>query len=380
MRRRDLLVSLSLIGGRALAGPGRSRPPADAGVAQSTPKPLAFPHQRPIVAFTTSPDGLLLATGAECSPSHADDALEGVACWDLQTLTVRWVTRLEGGVGLNDRLGGALAFSPDGRLLGANFHTNALALLDVSTGQLLKELRLTRDDGPPAWCWSNAPAHPDSVVVEAAGQLHLASVNGARAILPEPLGWPLAFDPTGLVVLSNRVLSRGSTRYPLVTTNGARQISAAISRTAIVVGTEAGEVLVVDRASFAVRHRVSIKAGALSVSRRGDVVVVILPSHSDAVIVRNGRPEPVPGPLARRDWLGFNDGRAVAVSPDGARIATVSPAGAVFEVTGGRVSQLGTVDGADTVSWPVDHRVVALGPRVVGVIEPGRGVVLTSRL
>ena len=123
-----------------------------------------------------------------------------------------------------------------------------------------------------------------------------------------------------------------------------------------------------------------MKCGALSVSRRGDVVVVILKSGTDAVIVRNGRAEAVPGPLARRDWLSFKDGRAVAVSADGSRVATVSPSGEVNEVTGGKRRQLGTVEGADTVIWPTEDRLVALGPRVVAVIEPGRGVVLNSRL
>ena len=120
---------------------------------------------------------------------------------------------------------------------------------------------------------------------------------------------------------------------------------------------------------------------------RGDVVVVILPNGTEAVLVRNGRAEPVPGPLARRDWLTFNDGRAVAVSPDGSRTVTVNPAGEVFEVNPAtlvervaRRTLLGVVEGADTVIWPTDDRVVALGQRVVGVINPGRGVVLTSRL
>lgn len=48
-------------------------------------------------------------------------------------------------------------------------------------------------------------------------------------------------------------------------------------------------------------------------------------------------------PLARRDWLALSEG-------------------------------------ADTVLWAADDRVVALGQCVVSVIEPGKGVVLTSRL
>lgn len=372
MKRRDLLVSLPLLAHQVFAG---TRGSTDAGT-----KPLPFPHGQPLVAFDTSPDGRLLATGAECTPAHADDALEGVACWDLKTLGVKWVTRLDGGVGLNDQLSRGVAFSADGRLLGANFQTNAVALLDATSGGVLNELNLSNNDGAPPWCWSADAARPDTVVVLAAGRLHLAPAKGRAQPLEANAGRPIAFDGAGVAVVSRDALSRGAASHPLATKNGARLVSVAVSSTAIIVGTEPGELLVVDRRTFAVRHRLAQPCGALSVSRRGDVVVVILPNGTDAVLVRNGRPEPVPGPLARRDWLTFNDGRAVAVSPDGSRVATVSPAGEVVEVTAGKRTRLGVVEGADTVIWPTDDRVVALGQRVVGVIEPGRGVVLTSRL
>ncbi|MBM4782915.1 MAG: hypothetical protein GQE15_34995 [Archangiaceae bacterium] len=377
MKRRDFLVSWSLLASQALAGARTSSAP-DAGTPPT--KALPFPHGQPLVAFDTSPDGRLLATGAECTPAHADDPLEGVACWDLQTLTVKWATRLDGGVGLNDQLARGVAFSPDGRLVGANFHTNAVALLDAATGSVLTELNLSSADGPPPWCWSADPARRDSVVVLAEGRHHLAPAKGRTQPLEAPVGRPIALDASGLAVVARDALSRGATTHPLATKNGARVVSVAVSSTALVVGTEPGELLVIDRRSFSVRHRVAVACGALSVSRRGDVVVVILPNGTEAVLVREGRLEPVPGPLARRDWLAFNDGRAVAVSPDGARVATVSPAGEVVEVTAGKQSRLGVVEGADTVIWPSEGRVVALGQRVVGVIEPGRGVVLTSRL
>lgn len=379
MKRRDLLVSLPLLAHQAFAG---TRGSTDAGT-----KPLPFPHGQPLVAFDTSPDGRWLATGAECTPAHADDPLEGVACWDLQTLGVKWVTRLEGGVGLNDQLSRGVAFSPDGRLLGANCHTNAVALLDVASGDVLNELNLSNNDGAPPWCWSADPARPDTVVVFAEGRLHVAPAKGRAQPLEATAGRPIAFDAAGVSVVSRDALSRGAARHPLATKNGARVVSVAVSSTAIIVGTQPGELLVVDRRTFAVRHRLAQPCGALSVSRRGDVVVVLLPNGTEAVLVRNGRAEPVPGPLARRDWLTFNDGRAVAVSPDGSRTVTVNPAGEVFEVNPAtlvervaRRTLLGVVEGADTVIWPTDDRVVALGQRVVGVIEPGRGVVLTSRL
>lgn len=377
MKRRDLLVSLSLLARQVLAGPRTSSAP-DAGAPQA--KTLPFPHQQPLVAFDTSPDGRLLVTGAECTPSHADDPLEGVACWDLQSLRVKWVTRLDGGVGLADQLARGLAFSPDGRLVGVNFHTNAVALLDAATGSVSNELNLSSSDGPPPWCWSADPARPDSVVVLAEGRHHLAPAKGRAHPIDAPVGRPIALDASGLAVVTRDALSRGAARHPLTTKNGASVVSVAVSSTALVVGTEPGELLVVDRRSFSIRHRVAVACGALSVSRRGDVVVVILSSGTEAVIVRDGRLEAVPGPLARRDWLAFNDGRAVALSPDGSRVATISPSGDVVEVAGGKRTRLGVVEGADTVVWPGDGRVVALGQRVVAVIEPGRGVVLTSRL
>lgn len=339
---------------------------------------VPFPHGRPIVSFALSPSGQLLATGAACSDLHADDALEGVTCWDLQTLEPRWTTKLEGGVGLALQLQGGLRFSPDGRLIGANHHGNALALLEASGGALVRAWAESNDDGPPPWCWSSDPAQPDTVAVLAERRLTLVPRRGPTRAVALPALRPVAFDARGLTLLGHDVLVRGAQRIALSVREGFG-VSTAVSETAIAVGTSGGELLVIDRPTFTVRQLLSLSCEALSLSPRGDVVVAILSDRRSAAIVRRGQPEPVPGPLAAFEWLDFPDGRAVATNPEGTRTAALTAAGEIFEL-GKRPRRLGVVRGASALAWPRDETVVAIGPRVVARLDPATGVKRESRL
>lgn len=370
MHRREFVIS-ALLSKWAL---GATR---DAGVS-TTQQQCPFPHGRPIVSFATSPDGRFLVTGAECSDLHADDPLEGVACWDLQTLKQTWTAKLDGGVGLADQLRGGLTFSPDGTMVGVNFHTNGVAILDAATGALLKTWELSGDDGAPMWCWSSDPSQPDTIVIAVEGKLMFAPLHGRERASGIPIGKPIAFDAEGVTVVRRDSISRGLQRVSFKQKAGAPVVSTAVSDTTIVVATEAGELIIVDRKSFAVRHRLALSCVAAGV--RGDAVMVRLKSPREAVVVRQGRLEPIRWPVADADWMSFADGLPVALSPDATRAAAVSPEGEVFEASLMVRRPLGVVPGAQAVTWARADRLVVLGPRVVGVIEPGAGVRLLSRL
>ena len=340
--------------------------------------PIQFPHGRPLVSFALSPSGELLATGASCSELHADDALEGVTCWDLETLEPKWTTKLEGGVGLALQLQGGLRFSPDGRLIGANHHTNALALLEASGGAIVRAWTDSNDSGPPPWCWSSDPAQPDTIAALAERRLTLIPRKGPTRAVAVPALRPVAFDALGLTLLGRDVLMRGAQRIALSVREGFG-VSSAVSDTAIAVGTSGGELLVVDRATFSVRHRLPLSCEAVSLSPRRDVVVAIRSDRRSAVLVRQGQPELVPGPLAPFEWLDLPDGRAVTTNVEGTRVATLTAAGEILEL-GRRPRLLGVVPGASALAWPRDETLVAIGPRVVARLDPATGAKRESRL
>lgn len=371
MHRREFVVS-ALLSKWAL---GASR---DAGV--STTQQHPFPHGKPIVSFATSPDGRFLVTGAECAPDHADDPLEGVACWDLQTLTQIWTTKVDGGVGLADQLRGGLKFSPDGTLVGANFHTNGVAILDAATGALLRKWELSGADDAPMWCWSSDPTQPGTIVIAVEGKLLFAPLRGQERASGIPLGKPVAFDAEGVTVVRRDSISRGLQRVPLMQKSGAPVVSVAVSETNIVVATEAGELIVLDRKTFSVRHRLALSCVAVGAPVRGDAVMVRSRTPREAAVVRQGRIEPIRSPVADAEWMTFADGLPVALSPDATRAAAISPEGEVFEASLMVRRPLGMVTGAQAVTWPRADRLVVLGPRVVAVIEPRAGVRLLSRL
>jgi hypothetical protein len=128
------------------------------------------------VSVAVSRDGAQVATGS--SYDGNDEGDEGVVVWDVATGRMTKRVVVEGGVGIDDCLADGLGFSPDGTLLGVNFATNTVGIIDLATGALVFAPEtdggdsaprwLFRDDGKPrtarpapsAWCCPCADRRP----------------------------------------------------------------------------------------------------------------------------------------------------------------------------------------------------------------------------
>jgi hypothetical protein len=393
-----------------IATPSNTAPlPAPPNTASSTPTPAApvdqnaFPHTQPILSFATSPDGQWLATGAEAAPEHADEDVEGVALWNLREPSIAWTHLLTGGVGFGDQLKDGLAFSPDGRFLAANYFTNALAVLDVATGRVAADfLGLSNNDGAYAWCWADAG---DGLVLFPESRALFTSMTAAQGVkdprslptVPAPWESLIAFDGARAVLVSDAgtltFLSRSGavTRGPKVLPGELR--ASARSASLIALGAKAGGVVVLDRATLAVKHQVATKpVESLSFNTAGDALVVLHKASggapTQASVLRAGKLTSLAGALAKYDWMSFADGIPVAVSPTAAnaRVATVSPEGHIDDWALGASTptrRLGSIAGATSLLWPTEDRLLALGPKVVAVLDPtarGASVRLERRL
>lgn len=232
-----------------------------------------------------------------------------MALWDLRDLSVVWTRELSGGVGLGDQLQDRLAFSADGR--GAVKNPRTLPSVRAPAGYAVAF------DGARVW------------LINDAGALTFLSRGGA------------------------------STPGPRLLTAPARAVAA--SRDAIALGSENGEVALLDRATGAVRQQIKTKpVQAMRFSMGGTLAIVHAPSGAGvtrASVLRAGQLSAVDAALARHDWMSFADGVPLAVSPasatDAAAVATISPAGEVqLGTLAASARWIATVAGATGLVWP----------------------------
>lgn len=353
------------------------------------PEGMPWPHPTPIVSVACAPDGAAIATGspAPLGRRDAEAPVVGVTIWDVGRARPRVVVPVEGGVCRARPSGRGLRFSSDGRLLGFNHLTNAVGVLDATSGRVrASALASAReaapsfalspagdrlvvgaaDDTPDAWAttFSIASGGPLTRLPARAGERSLEVLSwhdglvhalGSRALL--------ALDPAGGAVVAETPLDEdvGGERVWLSPDGGEVVIAGRerLSRLETARG-RARRDLPLSLARGAVFCRDERRLGVLRGAAGAEEVLAL---EGDAIGAR------IPGPFAS----GVTGGLPLALRPDGEQIAVLRPGGGLeIASTAGSYtrSRLATVPGASAVLWP-RHDVIALvGAAVVAFVRP----------
>jgi hypothetical protein len=375
-------------------------------------------HTHAIISVAVSLDGRTLATGSECDPTTEDVMAPhvGVVLWDIETGAARAAIPVVGGVGLGDQLRRGLRFSADGALLGFDFNTNQVGVLEVSSGRIVLEAPPSGGDNASSFAVSDdgseifvgvAEACPDgagSVVSSRAGlhpQVRCLTFPGALSY-SEALSFRggIAHVVNGEQLLSLDAAGRRPARaipllggscagldahYTIDPSPSGRfvAVSAADPRCgqpaligSALIDMDSGERVFEDSS---LTNVVSFEFAA-NESRWAALTANRLPGGPVSLVtVFDGarRLGTIAGPLEVNDWQRFADGTPFAFAPDG-REAMIVRAGGVLErwridPQPARVGVLGTVQGATAVWWPRPEIAIAIGPRVLAFIDARSG-------
>jgi hypothetical protein len=374
-------------------------------------------HPHAILSVAVSSDGRTLVTGSECDVETDDIEARhvGVVTWDVQRGVARATIPVVGGVGLGDQLRRGLRFSADGALLGFNYSTNQVGVVDVAQGRAVLEAWFTGNDNAPSFALADdaeeifvggVDGFGDTIgaIAPARGgdrpQLRCVSFTGGdggsnalsfrrgvvHAVCDEQL---VSIDvrggaPPRVMPLLGHWRAGLDAHYAIEPSPSGRHVAVGAvdprcGRPALtgvsLIDVDSGRRVFEDASmadavgfTFAAREP---RWAALSAKRR--------PGHpiTEITIFEGARKLGViAGPLEVADWQRFADGAPLAFSPDGRSALLLRPRGVLERGTlepRPSFAALATIEGAQGVLWPLPDIVIAIGPRVLAFIDAARG-------
>lgn len=363
----------------------------------AAPSAIPSTHDNPVSSWSFSPSNGLLATGAEADFEHADDPVEGVVLWDIALAEPKTRVRVPGGVGLCDQLRRGVRFSSDGALVAINGHTNGVFVAKTDSGELLAEVYLTANDGPPQALLSE---DGESLFVEDYGDQHFGGVVPARYNVPaEQAKWlparsgtvhPVKLTVGALFVVEDGVLRSISREdgaiTDLLSLLEGHRVAARSGRLLAVAG-DGVALAELDAETLLARFDALNDVEDFAFSTGSDRVLALVQAHGQrparaTLLSTRGTLRPIDRNLTRIDWLSTPDFLPAALSPDGAEALLLGDAGAVerwgLDPDPTPVASVGRWPGVRGLLWPTPDRAVLIGPTILVFLEMPSGKVLRT--
>lgn len=362
-------------------------------------------HMHKVVSFAADRAGVLLATGS-VGGDDAESPVVGLVLWEIHSGRPLHSVAVAGGVGLQDQLHHGVRFSASGKRLGYNYFTNAVGVLDVTSGKVVLEAHASIDDGPPAFGLSDDDV---SIFVAQTSALDCHDALGTIASLPSgKLACFASADAKGPFHVSafRRGVIHGIDREkvrsidahsrklvrerPLPTAVGSGHFLTDTSPSGhwLGVASDGGGASLLDLDTGAVTlvdPKLTYASGfAFDAAEHRWAVVRAQEQRAQGVALFDGSRTlgAIPGPLQMADWLNFADGLPFAFSPDGKSALLLRPGGTLerWRVDGPvREAVLAPrLDGARGVLWPAADRAVVIGPRLLVFLEMGGGAIIAQ--
>jgi WD40 repeat protein len=341
-------------------------------------------HRHPLVAFAVSPDGTFVATGSRALNDSLSDTTEGVVLWRTGEGTAVWKRRVEGGVA-TEPASSALSFSPDGSLVGVLTRQNVVLSIETSGGAVVGRQPLSATEQSRRFFFSQDGTQLFVTATNAPGQLgkvlpsRTGVASGERVVsYPNRQAIPFRLDAEGLHVVDGQ-------NYVVIPPEGAPiTVAAVVPRPAYEVAVTPsrrhagalgpdGAIGLIDVETRRTSITMSSWVNALALARESGNVFGLNRQYPvwraygyrlngvDPVFSgQDVTEEQLPGTLA------------AAPSPDGNRAVCVDGDHyvALWEISSSRrVASLGKFEHASTVSFPLETRVVVLGPRTLVFID-----------
>jgi hypothetical protein len=370
-------------------------------------------HSHALVSFALDREGRVLATGSS-GGDEAEMPVTGVVLWDVRSGRPLHSVAVEGGIGLPDQLRNGLQFSPSGKLLGYNYFTNAVGVLDVQAGTVILQAHPSIDDGPPAFVLGDdlaffgstsalncsddalgtiAPVRGGQLTCFAgknvSGSLHpVAFRNGVIHGVSESKLRSVDAS-TGALVREQPLLPNASGdewwrfaqsgRWLAAAAEDPRQGTPAVAGVTL-IDLDSGQVLVTDvglrRVNGVTFDANGQRWAAVQASRE-----VGSPKTHKAVLFEGARRlGEIAGPFEPIDWMSFADGLPFTFSPDGKQALLLRPAGRVerwqVDDLGRAPTVLPRLDGVEGLAWPAPDLAIAIGPRVLYFLAMPAGEVI----
>jgi hypothetical protein len=380
--------------------------------------PTANTHTHKLVSFAIDREGRLLATGSD-GGDEAYAPVPAIVLWDIRAARPLHTVAVAGGIGLPDQLRRGLQFSASGKLLGFNYFTNAVGILDVMSGKVAFELHPSVDDGPPSYCLGDddrSSFFGTSTAFESQDAIGSLARDGTLS----PFSSPDTTDTLDAVVLRQHIL-HGVTeghalhsidirtrklvrQLPLLPSNAGRDghytlapspsgrwlaVSSedprcgrpAVAGTSL-IDLESGDRVVFDPSLTHVSGFAFDAAEKRWAAVRASRNVKQGRTHGVTVFEGGRTLATLPGPLEPLDWLSFADGVPFCFSPDGTQALLLRPAGRIERWRIGadarQESTLPRLDGMNGLLWPAPDVAIALGPRTIAFLRMPAGELIAQ--